>query len=151
MSMDQIEYPNGATWEFRRAWFDAEFDIERRGGAYAIGEHATALLVDLQSVFCAGAFISAVILARTIVDAHLGEAELGQDFDGGMQAAFANSGFACDLEWLRRERNALVHFKPARGPKITVDAHYISRTEHEANAKRAISLVASVVFENPWV
>ncbi|MFC5295112.1 hypothetical protein [Bosea minatitlanensis] len=80
--MDQIEYPNSATWEARRAWFDAEFDTERRGGAYVVGEHATALLVDLQSVFCAGAFISAIILSCTIVDAHLREAEIGEEFDG---------------------------------------------------------------------
>ena len=149
--MDQIEYPNSETWEARRAWFDAEFDIERRGGAYVVGEHATALLVDLQSVFCAGAFISTIILSCTVVDAHLREAELGQEFDGGMQAAFANSDFAGDLEWLRRERNALVHFKPSRGPKIIIDDHYSSRSDHETNARRAISLVASVVFENPWV
>lgn len=149
--MDQIEYPSSANWEARRAWFDALFDIEQRGGAYVIGEQATALLVDLQSIFCAGASISSIILSCTIVDAHLREAELGDDFDGGMQAAFAYSALAVDLEWLRRERNALVHFKPSKGPKITVDDHYSSRSDHEAAARRAISLVANVLFEHPWV
>jgi hypothetical protein len=149
--MDQIEYPSIAIWQARSAWFDAQFDIEQRGGNYIIGEQATALLVDLQSMFCAGAFVSSTIISCTIVDAHLREAELGDDFDGGMQAAFANSASAADLEWLRRERNALVHFKPSKGPKIAVDDHYSSRFDHEAKARRAISLVASVLFEHPWV
>jgi hypothetical protein len=149
--MDQVEYPDSAVWEARRAWFDQQFDIEQRGGGYIIGEHATALLVDLQSIFCVGAFVSSIILSCTIVDAHLREAELDADFDGGIQAAFANSAFAADLQWLRRERNALVHFKPSKGPKLIVDDHYSSRSDHEVDARRAISLVASVLFEHPWV
>lgn len=149
--MDQIEHPSSAIWDARREWFETQFDIEQRGGAYIIGEQATALLVDLQSIFCAGAFISSIILSCTIIDSHLREAELADDFDGGLQGAFANSESATDLEWLRRERNALVHFKPSKGPKITVDDHYSSRSDHEADARRAICLVASVLFEHPWV
>jgi hypothetical protein len=53
--MDQIEAPDGQVWEMRRAWFEAQFDVEERGGAYMLGEHASALLIDLQAIFCIGA------------------------------------------------------------------------------------------------
>lgn len=149
--MDQIECPSSPTWEARRVRFEAEFDVEQLGGGYIIGEHATALLVDLQATFCAGAFLTTIILACTIVDAHLREAELDPHFEGGMQAAFQYSDHVSDLEWLRLRRNALVHFKSSRGPALTVDDHYTSREDHEKDARRAINLVARVLFENPWV
>lgn len=128
--MDQIECPHVPTWEERRNWFECQFDIERRGGGYVIGEHATALLVDVQAAFCAGAFITTVILACTIVDSHLREVELDYAFDGGLQVAFKHSDHTSGLEWLRLQRNALVHFKSSKGPAVTMDDHWISRETH---------------------
>lgn len=150
-AMDQIEFPSEGIWNARRDWFEREFDIDERGGGYIIGEQATALLVDLQAIFCAGAFISVLIISCTILDSHLREAELGERFDGGMQAAFEFSDNKDELGWLRKRRNELVHFKSSRGPVITVDDHYALRDAHEVDARRAIKLVASVLFENPWV
>ncbi len=74
--MDQLERPSQRVWENRRRWFEELFDIESKGGAYILGEHALGLLVDLQAVYCCGAFISAVILSCTIIDTHLRETEL---------------------------------------------------------------------------
>jgi hypothetical protein len=144
-----LEHPDSHIWAARRLWFEQLFDTEQRLGGYVIGEHATALLVDLQAVYCAGAFLSTVIVACTIVDAHLREAEL-PDFEGGLKAAFRYSKHVADLEWLRRRRNALVHFKGADGPVVTVDDPHSNRDEHEREAQQAIDLVASVLFENPW-
>ncbi|WP_420561686.1 hypothetical protein [Tepidicaulis sp.] len=149
--MDQIEHPSVEIWEERRAWFETEFDVEQRGGGYVVGEHATGLLIDLQAAFCAGAFVATIILACTIIDAHLREVELDDRFEGGMKAAFKYSGRVSDLEWLRLRRNALVHFNLSKGPAVTVDGHYCSREVHERDARRAINLVAEVFFETPWV
>ncbi len=50
--MDQLEYPSENVWNQRRKWFEALFDTENKsGGAYMIGEHATGLLIELQSVY----------------------------------------------------------------------------------------------------
>lgn len=149
--MDQIEHPPLTLWKQRRDWFETLFDVETRGGSYLVGEQALGLLVDLQAAYCAGAFIACVILSCTIVDAHIRETETVEDFDGGIRSAFDLSKFREELEWLRKRRNHLVHFKAARPLAVSVDAHYDQRNSHEEDAKTAITLIASVLFENPWV
>ncbi len=149
--MDQIEFPIDAEWRRRREWFEARFDVEEKGGGYIVGEHAIALVVDLQAIFCVGAYISAIIVACTIVDAHLREVESPPDFEGGIKAAFSFSSYQTDLEWLRQRRNSLVHFKGHDIPVLSIDDQWTKRSQHEADAKRAIEIVANVLFENPWV
>lgn len=149
--MDQIENPSEALWNERRDWFEDLFDIEKRGGSYMVGEHATGLLVDLQATYCAGAFIACVILGCTIIDSHIRETETGPDFRGGIESAFGFSSFRTELDWLRKRRNRLVHFKKTSELAISVDDHFSNRDSHEVDAKRTITLVASVFFENPWV
>ena len=149
--MDHLEPPQRHVWESRRDWFEAIFDVDRRGGGYILGEQATGLLVDLQSIYCAGAFISVIMISCTIIDCHLREAELEPGFDGGVQAAFLYSDHNAELDWLRKRRNQLVHYKPNRPLPISVEDQWIDRKNHEMDAKRAIELVANVLFENPWV
>ena len=133
--MDHLEHPERALWESRRRWFEDLFDIDRRGGAYILGEHATGLLVDLQSIYCAGAFVSVILISCTIVDAHLREAELDQGFKGGIQAAFLSSGHNAELDWLRKRRNELVHYKPKHPLPISVEDQWSSRNQHETVAR----------------
>ncbi len=95
--MDQIELPSQETWESRREWFEHKFDTDACGGAFILGEHASALLVDLQAIYCAGAFVSVIIISCAVIDAHLRETELDKSFDGGMKAAFALSDFGVEL------------------------------------------------------
>jgi hypothetical protein len=126
--MDHLQCPSEESWTQRREWFEALFDVEnKRGGSYLIGEQATGLLVDLQSVSCSGAFIACIILACTAIDAHIREIEADPSFDGGIQAAFEISDFSRDLEWLRNRRNRLVHFKETKNHAITVEMHYADR------------------------
>jgi len=149
--LDQIDYPARSVWEPRQKFFDDIFDFEPRGGAYVIGEQASGLLIDLQAIYCVGAFISVIIIACTVVDAHLREAELDPKFKGGIAKAFETSEYSVDLDWLRRRRNELVHFTDRRPLPISVDEQWSNRQTHEAEANRAIQLVANVLFENPWV
>jgi hypothetical protein len=151
MPLEQIEYPSQDVWENRREWFEHTFSVERHGGAYIIGEHGAGLLVDLQSLFCAGAFVSAVVIACTIVDAHLNETELEDGFKGGLKGAFEASGHSLELEWLRKRRNAIVHYNRFRSLPVSIDEQWTKRKEHEYDARKAIELTASVLFENPWI
>lgn len=146
--MDQIDYPAAKDWEQRRTWFENLFDVDKYDGGYIVSEHALGLLVDLQAVYCSGAFISCVVISCAIIDAHIKEVEGGQ---GGMQSTFEISSYSEDLEWLRNRRNCLVHLKESDIPTISVDEHYTNRVSHEEEAKRSISLVAKVVFENPCI
>ena len=149
--MDQIEHPPLSLWQQRRAWFEALFDVENRGGGYLIGEQALGMLIDLQAAYSAGAFLACVILSCTIVDAHIRETETKRNSDGGIRSAFDRSDFREELEWLRKRRNRLVHFKAARPLAVSVGDHYDRRNSHEEDPRRAITLVASVFFENPWI
>lgn len=150
--MDHLEAPDRQQWEARRIWFEAQFDIENGGGgAYVWGEQASALLIELQAVFCAGAYISVIILGCAIIDAHLREVEADDRFEGGMQAAFSKLTSVSELDWLRKRRNSLVHFRRQTGAALTVDDQWLRRSSHETDARRAIELVSKVLFENPWI
>ncbi|MDR4483195.1 MAG: hypothetical protein R3B95_08210 [Nitrospirales bacterium] len=84
------------------------------------------------------------------MDSHIRETETEPDFEGGIEAAFDHlSGFRADLDWLRKRRNRLVHFKETRDLAISVEDHFDNEDNHEEDAKRAITLVASVFFESP--
>lgn len=148
--MDHLEVPQRDVWDVRRVWFEDLFDIERRGGAYILGEQATGLLVDLQSIYCVGAFISVMIISCTIIDCHLREAELDASFEGGIQAAFRFSRYGTELDWLRKRRNELVHYQSTQPLPISINDQWSKRENHETDAKRAIELVANVLLENPW-
>lgn len=106
--MDHIEYPSRGTWDVRRKWFDDMFDIDRRGGGYELGEHATGLLVDLQAVFCVGAFVSVVVISCAVIDSHLNEVELDSKRSPGMRETFKASSHSLELEWLRTRRSSRV-------------------------------------------
>lgn len=146
--MDQLEYPKKHEWHSRRFWFEGLFDTEKRVGGFIVSEQALGLLVDLQAAFCAGAYIGVVILAAAVIDSHLKDVEGGL---GGMKQTFQLSGFGAELDWLRIRRNSLVHVKDFYNSTISVDAHSSERVQHEVDAKRAIALVARVLFETPAI
>lgn len=147
--MDHIEHPSEEDWTRRQEWFEALFDTEKRLGCYLCSEQALGLLIDLQAVYCSGAYVACIILASTIIDTHIRDVELGPDFDGGIKAAFETSKYFNELEWLRIRRNRLIHFKESKDASITIDMHYTDRSIHENEAKRAIKMVADILYENP--
>jgi hypothetical protein len=126
--MEHLECPSEEDWTRRREWFEALFDTERRpGNCFLLSEQALGILVDLQAVYCSGAFVACLLLACTIIDTHIRDAELGNDFEGGIKSTFETSSYANDLDWLRIRRNRLVHLKDGGNPAITVDMHYSAR------------------------
>jgi hypothetical protein len=133
--MEQLDYPDLATWEERRRWFEAlESERARGGAASRLSEQACALMVDLQATFCAGAWASTIILAATIVDSqgrfHHPSAELQPD-----------------LAWLRLTRNALVHEDP-REPAITIEDQWTNRRAWERDARRAVETAMAAIYPN---
>jgi hypothetical protein len=113
--MEQLERPDEITWDERRLWFEAREAQVGRGGTGALSEQACALMIDLQAVFCAGAWAAVVILAAVIVDAQLREVR------GGPERPAAS-----ERQWLRRLRNALVHEDPTK-PGLTLEDHWTRR------------------------
>lgn len=131
--MEHLDYPELAIWEERRQWFESlEAERGKAGAAPALSEQACALMLDLQAVFCAGAWAAAIILAATIVDS---------------QGRFARMEpeLAEELAWLRRARNVLVHENPTT-PAITVEEQWLNRRAWERDAKRAVAVAMAVLY-----
>ena len=132
--MEQLDLPSQQDWDERSAWF-RDLEAERSAsGAPFLSEQACALMIDLQAVFCAGAWSAAIILAAAIVDM-----QLGPKGEGASAAAKA------DLRWLRRLRNSLVHENRAK-PALTIQDQWINRPAWEGRARRAISIALVALY-----
>jgi hypothetical protein len=145
--MDHIEYPLQEVWEGRRDWFERLAEPEN--GGYLLGEPSTALLSDVQSAFCAGAWIAVVILAAAAIDGHLREVEF-PDAKGNAQKLIDQSGGDSRLHSLRKRRNALVHVNPASFA-ITVEQQYTDRNQLEQDARSAVRVMFEVIYAFPSI
>jgi hypothetical protein len=148
--MDHLDCPEHSTWLRRQTWFEKQIeDAMHPAAGYIIGEHANGWLVDLQCVFCAGAWSSALVVAFTIIDAHLREAEMVDIEHLGAKQVLAVAGLDGEYEWLRKKRNRLLHFRGR--PELTVEKQWDSRARHEREARRAVKLAVQVLFQSPFV
>jgi hypothetical protein len=131
--MEHLDYPELDIWEERRQWFEAlEAERGRGGAAGALSEQACALMLDLQAVYCAGAWAAAIILAATIVDSQ-------------GRLTRADPALAEEVAWLRQTRNVLVHENP-KLPAITVEDQWLNRRAWERDARRAIAVAMAALY-----
>ena len=146
--VDNLELPSSQEWKNRREWFEKIEEETRGEGSFLVSEQACALLVELQSVFCVGAWAAVIIIAAAIVDAQLRETEI-VGFKGNTKNLIdlATNGNA-DLHWLRKRRNALVHVNPD-APAITVDSQWFDRPELEADARKAVEVTFEAFYLSP--
>ncbi len=131
--MEQLDPPDPRVWDERRLWFERRQAEAGRLGAGRLSEQATALLIDLQACFCAGAWAAVVILAATIVDSQV---EVSKE----RRAAPSE-----ELRWLRSLRNRLVH-EDRSNPALTIEDQWTQRREWERAAKRAVDLVFAALY-----
>ncbi|WP_342234874.1 hypothetical protein [Inquilinus sp. OTU3971] len=121
---------------------------ERRDAAMAVGDHTQALLVELETVFGAGAWVATAILAVAVIEAHLREQAIvaGRVIDPYLNAGtlFAEAGLDERFDVLRRARNRALHVSDP--PTLTVDMHWFEAERLEAEARFAIRLVAAALY-----
>ena len=134
--MEQLDPPDPLLWDERRLWFEARQQVQARHGGRRFSEQATALTVELQACFCAGAWVASVILAAVIVESQA-------EATGRHDAVPAE-----ELVWLRGLRNALLH-EDRREPLLTVEDHWTARPDWEKAARRAVSLVFLSLYPGP--
>lgn len=146
--MEQIEYPDFEIWEERRSWFENELENKQHPlASYDVGDQATALLVELQSCYCVGAFLSVIILSISIIDAQLRKTEAVDNKIG--TAKLLDEYFTGrDINWLRKLRNKYVHVD-TDNPALKIDDQYTNRKQMEGDAKRAIQMVIHAFFQSP--
>lgn len=147
--MDYLYYPSKDVWYGRQKWFEDLNDQISGEGSYLVSEQASALMAEVEAVFCAGAWISVVILSLTVIDAHLRDVEVS-GFQGNTKKLIEVIGDKTELQQLRIRRNSLIHVNPTE-PAITIDQQWFNRDLLEAEAKEAVRLMLEVVYLSPGI
>lgn len=150
-----IDIPSKELWNERQAFcrrqFDPDVRFEGKWAGFSTSEHATALLMDLETAFCAGAWLSVLIVSLSVVEAHQREVELPPSYPRSFKAvseSFDDQQMTEETEWLRKRRNELVHF----GGQAAVSVDDCWADERlEQDARRAAVLVGKVLYDRPLV
>ena len=147
--MEYLEQPSPETWTQRQEWFEGELLQREQEGSFLVSEQACALIGEAQTCFCAGAWISVIILAFTVIDAQLRETEV-PGFKGNSKRLLGDLGFDGRFQKLRERRNRIIHIR-SDSPGITVDQQWADRKELEEEAREAVELMLEAFFSNPGV
>ncbi len=132
--MEHLEAPDESLWEIRRQWFETTQAELGQAGAGQLSEQACALMIELQVVFCAGAWAAAVIVAMAVVEAQ------ERVTPGGLSWLERS-----DFRWLLALRNSLVH--ETRGkPSLTVEDQWLKRDIWEGRARRAVGIALRALY-----
>lgn len=143
--MSSHEPPVPELWLDRYEWLRAtEERAQHTLGSYLLSSQGAFVSYDLEIAFCAGAWVSVIILAHAAIDATIRDTESG-DYRANSKVVFAGDP---DLEWLRKRRNSLVHVREDYDPSDfdTMDGFHATLEE---DARRAINLVFRTIFANP--
>ena len=147
--MDLFDYPNRETWEVRREWIDKELEKAEVGLVYSVSDHSTALFMDMQITFCAGAWISVVIISISVIDSHLRETEAMDDTLGTTK--LLNEYYeGNDINWLRQLRNKYVHHNLDR-TTFEMNAWFNNQEQLEKDAIKAMKMTILALFSNPGI
>jgi hypothetical protein len=92
--------PDDAAWRRRAEWFWRAHDINAGPLAPPPRPRTDALVAELETVFCAGAWGATVILAWVLCEIVQRDAQLD---NAGEETP------AADYDWLRERRNRLIH------------------------------------------
>ena len=133
-------------WEKREEWIDKTIE-QSEIGSYLVSEHSTALFFDMRRAYCAGAWISVVIMAISVMDSHFRETESG---DNRINTAKLLDEFygGNDITWLRKLRNKYVHLN-LEVPFLEMDTWFNNYEQLEEDAKRAMLITIKAFFLNP--
>lgn len=145
-SMDELfDCPEKEIWERRRTRVGEELERAEVGG-YSLSDHSTALFMDMQMAFCAGAWISVIVMSISVIDAHLRETEADNNSIGTaklLQEFYQGE----EIDWLRKLRNRYVHHNLE---KPFLEMNY-NQASLEKDAYKAMKMTISALFQNPFI
>jgi hypothetical protein len=144
---DFLACPTQGEWDKREIWFIKQVEDHQGVGSYVISEQACALIAEVQTVFCAGAWLAVIVLALAVVEAQFREIEFPHE-KGNMETLLKNEGVNQELHKLRKRRNALLHLNTDNAA-ITVDQQWANRDKLEADARKAIKLIFEAFYISP--
>jgi len=147
--MTYLEQPSPELWTERQSWFERELLDREQEGSFLVSEQGCALIGEVQMSYCAGAWVSVIVLAFTVIDAQIRETE-DPGFTGNSKCLLDTLGFDERFQELRKHRNRIIHINPD-APAITVDQQWDDRDELEKEAREAVELMLEAFFSNPGV
>ena len=147
--MAYADHVNETIWNERYDWLQKTEEMEAGvWGSLFLSSHGTLLSYDVEIAFCAGAWLSVIVLAHAAVDATIRDLESG-DYESNSRKVFGDDE---DLQWLRQLRNRLVHASAPDSPKALpreaendVAAYQESL---EPSARRATALMFRTIYAN---
>ncbi len=144
---DLFENTTQELWAERQNWVEKKLEEAEIGMSYFVSDHATALFMDMQRAYCTGAWISVVVMAVSVIDAHLRETEA---MDNNIKTAKLLDTYyeGQDINWLRKLRNSYVHLN-LENPSLETNTWFNNQKELEANATKAIQMTINALFQNP--
>ena len=144
--MDLIEPPNRDIWLQREAWIDKLLE-DSEAGSYLVSDHSTALFMDMRIAYCSGAWLSVVVMAVSVIDAHLRETE-AMDNKIGTAKLLKEYYSGEDIDWLRILRNKYVHLDLEK-PVLEMNHWFENQEEMQRNATKAMEMCIKAFFQSP--
>jgi hypothetical protein len=131
-----MELPSKETWEIRRQWFESlENSFLNERASYGLSDQACALVGEVQTVFCSGAWVTVLIMAIAVIESHVGE------------FGYSDLNNNPTFQKLRKRRNSIVHFQD-KHPGISVDQQWSDRVKLETEAKEAVNIMFGVFYSD---
>lgn len=121
----------------RAAWIDRLVEKASDGAGISLSPQAAALFDEMRRCYAAGAWLAALILAQSALDAELHQGEI----DGLTQN---DVRFGADYLWLRNRRNHLLHADDPR-PAVTMTDIERDSPRLQREARRAVELVVAAL------
>jgi len=140
-----FECPKQEVWLQRDMFIDNEIESADRGGHYA-SDHSIALFMDLRIAYCAGAWLSVIIMSISIIDSHLRETE-ADDNKIGTAKLLSDYYTGEDIDWLRKLRNKYVHHNLDK-PIFEMNAWFNNQDQWEQDATKAVKMIIVALFQN---
>lgn len=141
--------PDPALWNKRMFWLEEQLSAAETGFVYVLSEHATTLFMDMELAYCAGAWVSVIVMSIAVIDAHLRETEAG-DNKIGTAKLLTNFYAGEDIDWLRQLRNRYVHHNIDNPTKET-DDWYSNQEILEKHATQAMQMTIAALYQNPGI
>ena len=146
--MDIFDYTLPHIWQKRRDFIDKEIELADIG-SYDTCDHAVVLFMDMSRAYCAGAWISVIIMSVSVIDSHLRETEAMNDEIG--TAKLLNDYYkGDDIDWLRKLRNRYVHYC-IESPILESNDFFDKQEELEEYATTAIKMAIKALFQRQFI
>ena len=147
--MSELQLTHDSANADRSRWFSMAFiEVGTKRYGKPISTSALLLEVDIRIAFCAGAWLSVVVLSAAAVEAQFRQV-YAENYESNAAALYGRNP---DLHWLRELRNEILHVsKPGSKSslwKASVNGLLGVQQALEPEAKRAVLIMFHAVYSH---